>query len=123
MDITAIAEAINELENSSTTAQNVRELASLYIVKQYYKNASETIVDASESVSAELDDILPRFKYYIQLKRKYQLHETTKDLLIISMCDVCKELKDFIFALYQNTETAEERKLIKGLIDSLQTNL
>lgn len=119
MDIRAIQDAIRELEESDTTFENVQELAALYIVKENLLPTIDAKVNEQDIVESELDDILPRYKYYVNLKRKYQMHEATKELLIISMQDVCKEIKDLVFTLYNNTDTADERKLIKDLIFTL----
>ena len=113
MDISLIDRTIEELEDSDTTFPNCADLASLYIVRNFYKPKSYS------SVESELNDIAPSYKKYCDIKRKYQLNEITYDHVINSMRNVCREISEFIMTLYSNTESREERELLTNLLVSL----
>ena len=110
MDIEAIYNAIDELENSDTTVENVSELASLYIVKQ---NLLSKITTDTEK---ELNDILPNYRIYVDIKRKYQLGQTSESDVIHSIKTVCKELQEFLCTLYCSTDMNKERLCIRSML-------
>lgn len=105
---------IQELENSDLSLSNIRNLSSLYIVR---KHLIESTVD---SVTTELDDILPSYIEYVNTKRKYQLHEITEQSVYIKLEQVCKEIKEFLHMLYSNTDTAKEREMLRKLITQVK---
>lgn len=107
LDIEQILDTIKELENSDTTFDNCIKLASLYIVRNNYP---------SDNVENELDDILPCYNEYLKIKKEYQLGKTNKEQVITSMELVCKEIKEFIRALYSGTDMQEERDLLERLV-------
>lgn len=113
MDIIAIEDAIHTLEEADTTADNVAELASLYIV---YENNKKTI---QKMVEAEYDDILPAYRKYCATKRRYQLGEITEGAVINDLKLLCSEIREFIHALYCHTDMNRERKLLEDLISNL----
>lgn len=116
MDLNKINDMIDELETSEPSFSNIRNLASLYIVKSHLlgdKNYSNTNVK-------ELDDILPSYLQYLETKRKYQLHEINEDSVIIHLNQVCKELNDFLHLLYSSTDTAKERTILNNFIEKLK---
>jgi len=113
MDTIAIKEAIQSLEESETTPENVAELASLYIV---YTHLTTEPVDPVES---ELDDILPYYRKYRDIKRRYQLNQAIDGEVIHGMKDVCQELKEFIDMLYYSTDMNKERLCLKKLVKEL----
>lgn len=113
LNITEINNTIIELENGDTTFANCQKLASLYIVREKFSNHVN-------AVEHELSDILPQYKNYCAVKRKYQLHELTVDAVISSIGGVCKEIQEFIEVLYGSTDTYEERERIQQMIQSLQ---
>ena len=117
LNIEEINNTIEELENSDTTFSNCNKLASLYIVREHYQ---KPLKSPGTSVEHELSDILPRYKLYCEIKRKYQLHEITQEGVIVAMQNVCKEIKEFMQTLYSSTDMPEERKLIIQLITDLQ---
>lgn len=119
LDIEEIDNTIEELLEGPTTFDNVNKLASLYIVKDHIQNRMETTPDTSENVVDELDDILPAYRKYKEIKKQFQLKEVTKELVISSMKNVCREITEFIYALYGNTECEECRNLILIMIKSL----
>lgn len=110
MDISEINKTIQELENNDTTFENCRKLATLYVVRDNL---------TTDNVEKELNDILPCYRRYIQIKREYQLGKATDYLLINGMAVVCNEIKEFIETLYNNTELLKERLKIEKMIKEL----
>ena len=114
MDIVAINEAIQSLENDDTTVDNVSELSALYICRDHlYRTQS---FDATET---ELRDIFPYYKKYREVKYRYQLNQTTEGEVIENMNAVCKELKEFVDTLYSGTDMNKERMCIRQLLKEL----
>lgn len=115
MDISTINDLIDELENGDTSLSNIRNLSALYNVKSHLLGSNNY-----DSTTKELSDILPSYLQYIDTKRRYQLHEITDELLYINMKELCREIKEFIQALYSGTDTPKERELIKQMIKEIQ---
>ena len=115
MNISTINDLIDELEQSDVSLSNIRNLSALYTVKYHLVGNVKF-----DKVSAELNDILPSYIKYIDIKRKYQLHETTEDVLYINMKELCREVKEFIQALYSGTDTQTERDMLKQMIKEIQ---
>lgn len=115
MDIQLIEESIENLESSDTNFSNCADLASLYIVRNYYKPTSRL-----SDVESELNDISPSYQKYQDIKRKYQLGEGSQSLVYDAMRNVCREITEFILTLYSSTDTKEEREL---LINSISRTL
>lgn len=111
MDIVAIAEAIENLENSETTQDNVAELAALYTVRN---NMSST-----DEVQTELNDILPYYNKYRLMKQRYQMNQAIDYEVIQGIKNVCTEMKEFIDTLYNSTDMHKERMCIKKMIKEL----
>ena len=65
MDLIAINRMIDELEESDTSLSNVRNLSALYNVR--------TQLLGTNTVIKELNDILPSYTEYIEVKKRYQL--------------------------------------------------
>ena len=118
MDLKAIEDNILELENDDTTVENVQELASLYIVRENYKNANLT-ANINES-ARELEDILPQYTKYVEIKRQYQLGELPEQAVKKSIRLVCKEIYEFIKTLYCCTDMKAERDCIDELLLKLR---
>ena len=116
MDLTEITDTIESLENSATTFDNCSKLASLYIVREQLQRS---VTPQITEVESELKDILPQYRLYCQVKRKYQLNELTEQAVYIAMKDVCREIQEFIHTLYTSTDTPKEREMIKNLISAL----
>ena len=112
MDIKIIKEAIKELEQSDTIVDNIQELASLYIVAQNMEQGLNPVV-------TELNEILPAYNRYIQVKRKYQLGEITEEPVCTNIKQVCAEIRDFMCTLYAGTDMGKERRCIRALIQEL----
>ena len=115
MNVSTLNDLIDELEQSDMSLSNMRNLAALYTVKDHWIGNIKF-----DKVSAELNDILPSYIKYIDVKRKYQLHETTEDAVYIHMKELCREIKEFMAALYSGTDTPKEREMIKQLIKEIQ---
>lgn len=115
MNIDKINEMIDELEVSDETPLNCRTLASLYVVKDFY-------MKQPNPVESEYRDILPQYKKYIDIKRQYQLDNITTTAVVKQFEQVSKEIKEFIFSLYYNSDFQYERKLIENMIDDIKND-
>lgn len=113
LDVTEIQSTIKDLEDGDTTFDTCIKLAALYTVHDRLTQQSP------DTIEKELNDILPQYKLYKEVKRKYQLHELNETAVYLSMQDVCKELKELIQSIYSGTDTEQERQLIKEMIQSL----
>ena len=107
MNIKDINRTITELEQDSTTFENCEKLASLYIVRE--KLSQE-----------EVDDILPQYLKYMDIKKRYQLGEVSEKLVEKQMKLVCKEVSEFLHQLYSSTDLPEEREIFKSMVIGLQ---
>lgn len=117
MKIEDVNSTIEKLENEDTTFENCEKLASLYIVRDYYlKRQNET----GNNVESEIRDILPQYKKYVELKRKYQLGEISEKPIEHAVKAVCKEIEEFLFMFYRCTDLPIERDYIKKMIKDLQ---
>lgn len=115
MNISTINELIDELENGETSLSNVRNLSALYNVRAYLLGSKKF-----DRTAKELNDILPSYLNYIDVKRRYQLKKITETGVLLQLGNVCKEINEFIHTLYSGTDTPEERKVIKDLINSFK---
>ena len=95
------------------------KLASLYIVRDHLKPVEKNVIN--KDVTKELNDILPQYKQYCDIKRRYQMHELTAEAVIQSLRLVCKEIDEFIHILYSSTDMEEERIQIREEIQRLQS--
>lgn len=110
LNLDEIDSTINELENGPTTFDACAKLASLYAVREHL---------ATNAVEIELNDILPQYKVYCEVKRKYQLNQLTDTAVYNAMEDVCREITEFIQTLYSSTDTQRERDSISKLCKTL----
>lgn len=118
MDINVILDNIDYLENSDTNADNVKELAMLYIVRDNLKNSNLAL--DTRKLEDEFEDILPSYRQYVEVKRKYQLGELPDTIVKNSIKIVCKEVYEFIRTLYCCTDMPAERRCIDELICKLR---
>ncbi len=116
MDIVAINDAIDILLQSDTTPENVNELASLYICQANIQKGEKRQINA---VQGELEDILPYYTQYRDIKRRYQMGQTNEGELIRGMKNVCREIVEFISALYCGTDMNKERICIRQMLSTL----
>lgn len=112
MNKTEVTEMIAELEQSDATYQNCNDLAALYKVR-----------DEFDKVKAEIDDILPAYKRYVEVKKNYQQGKASKDSVLDSQNLVCREIFDLIKTLYSCSDMPLERinvqNLVKAAYDAL----
>lgn len=111
LNVNEINNTIEELENSNTTFDTCIKLAALYTVREHLKQP--------DTVTQELDDILPKYQLYREVKRKYQLHELAESAVQLSIRDVCIEIKEFIQSLYSSSDMEEERIALNNMITEL----
>lgn len=116
LNLEDINNTIQDLENGSTTFDTCNKLASLYIVRQ---NLQKVVEPKAQSVETELQDILPQYRRYCNIKRRYQLKELTESAVYDAMNRVCTEIKEFLHILYSSTDTQTERNMIKELLQDL----
>ena len=72
-----------------------------------------------DGINNELQDILPYYIKYRDIKTQYQLGKTTEGEVIQGIKRVCKELAEFIDALYSGTDMNKERLCIKDMLEQL----
>ena len=113
LDMGLVNNTIEELENDRTTFDNCMKLASLYIIR-------DNNMRATTEVEQELDDILPQYRNYTDIKRKYQLGEVSEKAVENQINLVCKEIEEFIHTLYASTDMPIERDYIKTMVNGLQ---
>lgn len=112
LNLDEINNTIAELENGNTTFDTCSKLASLYVVR-------DKLMTGETKVEKELNDILPQYKAYCEVKKKYQQYELPEIAIQAAMKDVCIEIKEFIYTLYSGTDTVEERKQLKEMLKDL----
>lgn len=117
MNIEDINSTIKKLENDDTNFENCEKLASLYIVKEYYLKGQKTI---GNDVEKEINDILPQYKKYLDIKKRYQLGELSEKTVINAIKPVCKEITELIQILYRCSDMPEERTYIVKMVSDLQ---
>lgn len=119
IDLDIIEDAIYDIEeNEKINAENIKELACLYIVKaeQLKSNRNEIKPDVED----ELEDILPYYRKYCDVKRRYQLHELSEEAVVNAISKVCREISDLIATLYSGTDLGKERRQIIKMLSTLQ---
>ena len=84
------------------------------------QNVTQSVPD---SLERELNDILHQYREYCAVKRQYQLGRATDELVVASMRLVCKEVKEFLLILYQNTDTKIERNMIRRMLSETEEAL
>lgn len=127
LDINEIESTIERLENSSTSYDTCFKLAALYFIHDRYSNATQSTPDALnetlDNTEQELNDILPQYRVYCDVKRLYQMGQTSETNVQNAMADLCREIKEFLHILYSSTDTKTERTMIKSLLSELQATL
>ena len=114
LDLIEIKNTVRELEQGDTTFDACIKLASLYTVLDKLDTPTEP-----DGIENELDDILPAYKIFRDVKRRYQLQEVTQDKVINQIVIVCNEIEEFINTLYSGTDMPEERHIIVGMLQKL----
>ena len=124
MELHEVETMIRDLENSDNSFSTARNLASLYIVRsQLQEKLNITLKQSDDAVLIELYDVIPSYKKYVEIKRKYQLNEVSDTKVLEELKILCKEIKEFIHTLYISTYNNEERQLLKQLVDDLKKML
>lgn len=97
--------SIRYYEQEQPTIENCKILASLYTCLDHF-------VDNTEK---ELTEIIPAYKKYAEIKKKFQLHEISEEILLNSAKIVCRETIEFLELLYRCSDTEREREVFKSL--------
>ena len=119
IDLNEIEDTIRDLEGKNTTLDNCRILADMITIKQFYTVPTQV----ANPVEEELRDILPQYKNYCKIKRRYQLGEVSESQVLNSLKVVCKEIDEFFHTLYSSTDMPEEREQLKNLMQRLFSSL
>lgn len=120
MNIEDVNRCISQLEDDDMTFSNCQKLSSLIIVREFLNSRLESgKFSDSRQVERELSDILPHYEKYCSLKKEYQLNRIGKETVIDSLKSVCKEINEFIQALYSSTDTPEERAVLRNLVGNI----
>ena len=114
LDLQEINNTIEELEDSNTTFDVCNKLASLYIVREYMQKS------VHNNVETELKDILPKYREYCKVRKRYQLGEIEEIAVQNAMQYVCKEIKEFMQILYTSTYNDTERIMLRNLVSELR---
>ena len=114
LDINEIQNTIKQLEDGDTTFDACIKLASLYIVADR--------LNVSDEVESELSDILPAYQIYKEVKRRYQMNDTTFDKVLSSLAILSQEIDEFIDTLYTGTDDVKERHIIEETLSKLSRN-
>lgn len=109
---------IGEMRNREPSAQNMRDIAllELWLVSKDVEGKVAPEIATPQSAK-ETKDILPSYSIYVETKRKFQLKEATQEKLIYTLKSLSEELKELIKSIYRNTETQEERNIIKDILN------
>lgn len=91
IDIEAIEETIEELENGETTMSVCHELASLYTIREHFKGARDT------NQESDLATLLCDYMCMRDLYRLNALLGTMSDVIseLYHTCDTSEELQEF----------------------------
>lgn len=114
MDRKIVDEMITELEKCDTTYQNCNDLAALYKVRDEL---------GANRVENEIEDILPAYRKYVELKTKYQHGEATQEAVVKSINIVCREIYDLIKTLFSCSDMPLERIKIQNMAESIYREL
>ena len=69
----------------------------------------------------ELDDIIPTYNRYIEIKREYQLGNVSETAVLHALELVCSEIQDLISTIYSGTDSYKERRILNKFLNALQT--
>ena len=110
IDINEINDTIRTLEAGDTTYENCMKLASLYTVRNHL---------ADKATETELNDILPQYRKYCNIKRKYYFDEVAPDAVYQSLDYLCMEIQEFLDSLYTGTSSQNEREILKNMLENV----
>lgn len=115
IDLSEINSTIKKLEHGETTYSNCDKLAALYTVRDHMTSAAEVM----DEISDKLRNIIVLYTAYQEMKKKYHSREVSEQPVVVSMNQLCRDIKEFMVTLYKNTETDEERTQLKQMIKAL----
>lgn len=121
LNIEEINNTIEALENSPTTFDNCMKLSSLYICRDNYNKSLESA--GNDDTNKELNDILPQYRRYVNIKRRYQLGEVAEIAVQNSIKNLCLEIAEFLHTLYSSTDMETERTQIKLMLDEIVSSI
>ena len=114
---------IQEMKAREPTPQNIRDVALLELWLNSKKDNNDSIPTVSNvEIVKETKEILPAYFFYTDSKRKYQLKEITEEKMLNSLKALTDELLDLVNLIYRNTDTTEERTLLKQLLQKININ-
>lgn len=116
MDIQTINDAIEELEQSTTSVENVQNLASLYICRQNIKTRRKSPLNAFKQ---DVTEIFPAYDRYREAKKAFQMKEGSEQEVLESLSLLCQEIKDLHISLYCSSCSRKERRILKECIESI----
>ena len=116
MDINIICDAIEELEQSDTTVENVQKLSDLYICRD---NLIKSHTNENTPIKREINEILPSYTQYCQSKRNFQLGEGSEECMLNDLSLLCCEIKDLYISLYSSSVSHKERKILKSCYSNI----
>lgn len=116
MDIQMIEEAIQELEQSPTSVENVKNLANLYICMQ---NLKKRLKSPPGAFKADVNDLFPAYDRYCNAKKAVQAGEGSEEEMLNSLSLLCQELRDLHVSLYSSSGSRKERRILKECAESL----
>ena len=120
LDLDMIESTIKELEDSETNFSNCQRLASLIMLRDYYKSNVPITSDSNDNVIKEYNDILNSYNNYCSLKRKYQLKEINGSYIEEAIQTLCKDIREFVEILYSLTDMPYERQELNNMIVELE---
>lgn len=112
LDLQEVNVAIKGLENQDLTFDICQKLASLYIIKEYHKTTDDVV--------NEYNDILPSYRKFCEIKRAYQLSETSEETVYKQLELLCSEISEFLLTLYHNTDTQHEHNIIEEMLTNIK---
>jgi len=110
IDMNKINDTILELEAGDTTYENCIKLAALYTIQ------SRTSNDTGET---ELNEILPQYKKYCEVKRRHYFDEVTVEAVHESLNYLCIEIQEFLDTLYIGTSSPDEREILINMLENV----
>ena len=75
--------------------------------------------DQTNPVVTELQEIIPQYKKYCVIKKRYQMNEVSEEMVYTSMQYLCDDITEFLNMLYSHTDTRLERSMLRDMISDL----
>lgn len=119
LDLELINNTITELEADETNFSNCIKLAALLTIKSNYTQP-EAEIEPFDQVRKELEDVLPHYLEYCNLKTDYQLGKVGKEPILKALTSVSKEVEEFVQTLYRSTDMPEEREILQSMVCRIQ---